>query len=74
MKTKVFLSGNVLATAVVVTELVEGFYVKKVYVHWNYPTSQEKFSSAEFGSPDTHRVMAAIREWCDKKKYNLWSY
>lgn len=74
MKTKVFLSGNVLATAVVVTELVEGFYVKKVYVHWNYATSQEKFCDTEFGSPDTDRVMTAIREWCEEKKYNLWSY
>ena len=74
MKTKVFISGNVLATAVVETELVEGFFVRKVYVHWNYTTSQEKFSDSKFGSPDTHRIMIAIKEWCNKKRYNLWSY
>ena len=74
MKTKVFLSGKVLATAVVETELVEGFFVRKVYIHWNYATSQEKLCDSEFGSPDTDRVMTAIKEWCDKKQFNLWSY
>lgn len=73
MKTKVFLSGNTVATAVVDIELVEGFFVRKVYVYWNFATAHNP-GDIDFGDPNQDIILNQIRNWCEKKKYNLWSY